>query len=84
MVCQETLDIFGFSPNLHLLPYAEFRGDRSRVEGLDELQLHVAALRQVGEAVNVLRVLEADVGAGVGRQGRRVEAVPELGGDPVA
>ena len=54
------------------------------MEGLDELQLHVAALRQVGEAVNVLRVLEADVGAGVGRQGRLVKAVLELGGDPKA
>ena len=54
------------------------------MEGFGELELQVAALREVGEAVNVLAALEADVGAGVGRQGRRVEAVPELGGDPVA
>ena len=54
------------------------------MKGLGELQLHVAALGQVGESVDVLRTLQADVSAGVGRQGRLVKAVPELGGDPEA
>ena len=54
------------------------------MEGLGELQLHVAALGQPGEPINVFRVLEADVSAGVGRQGGRVEAVLKLGCDPKA
>ena len=54
------------------------------MEGFGKLQFQVAALREVGEAVNVLAALEADVGAGVVRQGPRVETVLELGGYPEA
>ena len=68
----------------YLLQKAESVRHGSRMEGFGELELQVAALREVGEAVNVLAALEADVGAGVGRQGPRVEAVLELGGDPEA
>ena len=71
-------------PILYLLPHAEFRGHRSRMQRLGKLQFHFAAFRQVGEAGDVIRVLEPDISASVGRQGRRIETVLELGGDPEA